>query len=75
MRTEKNEHRSKVSSVRGFTEEEMDRFERIVFDLENDSAECAECGFSQDVETDADYPCPECGKGRLTSSMRKAGLI
>tara|TARA_R100001480_G_C4632954_1_gene168226 strand:- start:287 stop:466 length:180 start_codon:yes stop_codon:yes gene_type:complete len=58
-----------------YTEDEMNRFERIVFDLENDFAECGVCGFSQDVEPDADYPCPECGKGRLTSSMRKAGLI
>ena len=55
-----------------YTEDEMDRFERIVFDLENDYAEC---GHEQEVEPDADYPCPECNKGRLTSSMRKAGLI
>jgi len=68
--TEKKTHR-----YEGFTKEEMDRFVRIVFDLENDSAECDKCGFSQDVETDADYPCPECGEGRLTSLMRKAGLI
>jgi len=58
-----------------YTEDEMNRFERIVFDLENDFAECEVCGFSQDVEPDADYPCPECNEGRLTSSMRKAGLI
>ena len=58
-----------------YTEDEMDRFERIVFDLENDYAECSECGHEQEVEPDADYPCPECNEGRLTSSMRKAGLI
>ena len=58
-----------------YTEEEMNRFGRIVFDLENDYAECEVCGHSQDVEPDASYPCPECGKGRLTSSLRKAGLI
>ena len=38
-------------------------------------AECTECGHSQQVEPDANYPCPECGRGRLQSSMVKLGII
>lgn len=36
---------------------------------------CDECGHSQTVEPDASYPCPECGKGKLQSILRKYGLI
>ncbi len=37
--------------------------------------ECRECGYSQDVEPDGDYPCPECKRGRLQSPLIRAGLI
>jgi len=53
----------------------MDEVQAIVFDEQNDWAECGECGYTQDVEPDADYPCPDCGKGRLTSNLRRMGLI
>ena len=53
----------------------MNELKAIVFDEQNDWAECSKCGYTQDVEPDADYPCPECNKGRLTSQLRKAGLI
>jgi len=53
----------------------MDELQRIVFDEQNDWAECSKCGFSQDVEPDADYPCPECGEGQLTSNLMRMGLI
>jgi hypothetical protein len=37
--------------------------------------ECAECGYSDTIEPDGDYPCPECGEGRLVSPLILAGLI
>ena len=53
----------------------IDELQAIVFDEQNDWAECGECGYTQDVEPDADYPCPECKEGRLTSNLRRMGLI
>ena len=53
----------------------MEELKAIVFDEQTDWAECSECGHTQDVEIDADYPCPECKKGRLTSNLRRMGLI
>lgn len=45
--------------------------------LENDeySARCSKCGYEQEVEPDADYPCPECGVGRLRSPLIVMGMI
>lgn len=37
--------------------------------------ECPVCGHSQTVEPDADYPCPECKQGMLTSPLVVHGLI
>jgi len=54
---------------------DLDTLQSIIFGDENDFAECSECGHSQDVEPDADYPCPECDKGRLVSQCRRAGII
>lgn len=36
---------------------------------------CDSCGHEMTVEPDGDYPCPECGKGRVTSPLVRAGLI
>ena len=36
---------------------------------------CNRCGYEQNVEPDASYPCPECGDGKLQSILRKYGLI
>ena len=57
------------------SEETMKELEDIVFDRCHDHAMCNNCGHSQDVEPDADYPCPECKKGRLTSKLVMYGLI
>ena len=53
----------------------MQELEDIIFDRSHAHATCEECGYSQDVEPDASYPCPECGKGKLESQLRKLGLI
>jgi rubrerythrin len=37
--------------------------------------ECPVCGYFATVEPDADYPCPECGEGRLVSPLIEEGLI
>ena len=54
---------------------DYDELEDIIFDRCHAHATCKECGYSQDVEPDADYPCPECGKGRMISQLRMYGLI
>ena len=36
---------------------------------------CDSCSHEMTVEPDGDYPCPECGKGRVTSPLIRAGLI
>ena len=56
-------------------EEMMNELEDIIFDRAHAHATCEKCGYSQDVEPDASYPCPECGKGKLESQLRKLGLI
>ena len=56
-------------------EQTMQELEDIVYDRCHDHATCEECGHSQDVEPDADYPCPECNKGRLRSKLKRYGLI
>ena len=38
-------------------------------------ATCKNCGHEQQVEPDADYPCPECRKGHLMSPLIKMGVI
>ena len=53
----------------------LEELEDIIFDRAHAHAECGVCGHSQDVEPDADYPCPECGKGRLVSPLRQLGMI
>ena len=57
------------------SDEEMDRLERLVYDEEMDYTECEKCGYSTVIEPDGDYPCPECGEGRITSTLMKYGLI
>jgi rubrerythrin len=37
--------------------------------------ECPACGYFATIEPDADYPCPECEEGRLTSPLVAEGLI
>ena len=53
----------------------MQEIEDIIYDRCHASATCNVCGYTQNVEPDADYPCIECGKGRLTSPLHKLGLI
>ena len=36
---------------------------------------CDVCGYGCSIEPDADYDCPECGEGRLTSPLVTWGLI
>lgn len=45
-----------------------------MFDSVQDG-ECDVCGYATTVEPDADYPCPECGEGRLQSVLIQQGLI
>ena len=56
------------------TQEELLQCEAAIMDGVCEG-ECAECGHSQTVEPDGDYPCPECGEGRLQSILMKHGLI
>jgi len=37
--------------------------------------ECDSCGHTDTVEPDGDYPCSECGEGRLQSPLIKYGMI
>ena len=55
--------------------EEMNVLERLVYDGETDYVECDNCNYSTAIEPDGDYPCPECGEGRITSTLMKYGLI
>ncbi len=59
------------------TETELQEFEAIVFGGELPVVECTnpECDNVQTVESDADFLCPECNKGRLTSPLRALGMI
>ncbi len=36
---------------------------------------CNKCDYSQDVEPDAYFPCPECKDGKVASILIKYGLI
>lgn len=36
---------------------------------------CDKCGHEATIEPDGDYPCPECGEGRLVSPLIVEGLI
>lgn len=56
-------------------EDTMQELEDIVFDRNHAHATCNNCGHSQDVEPDANYPCPECNEGRLRSQLVMYGLI
>ena len=55
--------------------EMMQEMEDIIFDRCHATATCNECGYTQNVEPDADYPCNECNNGRLISPLRIHGLI
>mgnify|MGYP003643477475 CR=1 FL=1 len=46
-----------------------------VLDQGFDDAECDACGYARTVEPDGDYPCPECGEGRLQSCLVRDGII
>jgi predicted RNA-binding Zn-ribbon protein involved in translation (DUF1610 family) len=56
------------------TEDEMRQCEDATVDGVCEGT-CNECGYSQPVEPDASYPCPECGNGKLQSILRKYGII
>ena len=60
-----------------FLDEDIDfeLMEQVMMDGFAD-VDCTEgCGYSARVEPDGDYPCHECGKGRLVSPMVEAGII
>lgn len=55
-------------------------YDEIMYLLENDempevSCTNKECDEVRVVEQDADYECPVCHRGRLTSPIRIAGMI
>ena len=52
----------------------IEELERIMFDGVAE-VECEACGHGATVEPDGDYPCPECGEGRLVSPLILEGLI
>ena len=54
---------------------EVERLGRLMMGVEISEAECGCCGYSQTVEPDADYPCPECKEGWLASELVKKRLI
>ena len=56
------------------TQEQMQEIEQAMADSVC-VGECQECGYSQDVEPDGNYPCPECGDGKLQSPLVKYGII
>jgi len=56
-------------------DELIDEMRGQMFGTGHYSARCGECGYEQDVEPDADYPCPECSEGRLQSALIKMGMI
>ena len=56
------------------TPEELGQCEDAIMDGRCEG-ECSECGYSQTVEPDGDYPCPECGEGRIQSVLIKYGMI
>jgi hypothetical protein len=55
----------------------LEELEAAVFGEELPVVECTnpDCGHVQEVEPDADYPCPVCKEGRLVSPLRALGLI
>lgn len=52
----------------------IEELEQIMHDGMAD-VECEVCGHCATVEPDGDYPCPECGEGRLVSPLILEGLI
>lgn len=56
------------------TSKQLARLEKILSDGQVTVKCSAKCGHSATIEPDADYKC-ECGKGRLTSPLVKAGVI
>ena len=59
------------------SEKELLELEDIVYGDTIPVVECSNpnCNNVQTVESDADFLCPECGSGRLTSPLRQLGLI
>ena len=57
-----------------FDELTPDEFEELVYASSFDVV-CPRCGYSAVIEPDADYPCPECKRGRLTSPLHELGII
>ena len=57
-----------------WTEDELYEMERATFEGVT-LGSCNSCGHEQEIEPDGDYPCPECGKGRLQSVLMKYGMI
>ena len=53
----------------------IEELELIMSDGMADVDCTAGCGYGGMVEPDADYPCPDCGEGRLISPLVEAGLI
>lgn len=57
------------------TNAQIRKLEKILSDGSVTVRCSARCGHSAEIEPDADYSCSECGKGRLTSPLVKAGVI
>lgn len=53
---------------------DIDELEAIMMDGVAE-VECSKCGHGATIEPDGDYPCPECGEGRLVSPLILEGLI
>ena len=54
--------------------DDIEEIGNIIFDGVAFAA-CKECGHEQEVEPDAEYPCPECKVGKLVSPLIELGLI
>jgi len=56
------------------TDEMLHEMEEMIEDGHG-VAECDNCGETMDVEPDADFVCPFCHGGRVTSVLVAQGLI
>ena len=54
---------------------DVERIGRLMMGLDDCVAECGCCGYSQVVEPDASYACPECKEGWLASELVNKRLI
>jgi len=58
-----------------FDDFDLELAQQINYDGFADVECSAGCGHAARIEPDADYECPECGEGRLTSPLRAWGII